>query len=192
MLHVKLSIDNGHGKKAELEIKEADQIQKIMIIQNVFDLFGIDTDVIEMARVYNQVGQAYKSFFDPIEPIQVESIEVPSEPRNDIREQLIDGYQTDEPQTDDVPTYQAADEQKFTNIKVVDGKAKYRLHYSCPACFNKGGHFIYEKSNDVFCHKCGHSMPVVSSHPDGFPNVDGFGNYFVAGKFRDYNLFPVK
>ncbi|MFC8685950.1 hypothetical protein [Brevibacillus porteri] len=41
-LTVKINIKDDKGKEAELELKETDNLAKLVIIQNVFNLFGIE------------------------------------------------------------------------------------------------------------------------------------------------------
>ncbi|MGM1044718.1 MAG: hypothetical protein ACQEXX_01090 [Bacillota bacterium] len=187
MLNVKISIDNGNGKKAEIELSDSDNISKLMIIQNVFNLFGVNSDMLEMTKTYDQIGKAYKSFFNEVDPVEPNTTS--KEVNNDIKEDLIKSYTENNEILGNV--YKEKDEQLnsiYTGIKIKDGKQLYKLHYKCPACYNKGSHYIYHESTNTWCHRCRHEMPVSPAHPEGFPNRDTFGNYFRAGDFEDWNV----
>lgn len=191
MLNVKISIDDGNGKKAEVEINEADSETKILIIQKVFNLFGVDTDVIEMTKTYQKVGDAYSTFFSQVNPIEeVSDNELPLKHKDDIKKELTEGLTEHKEELES--TYkEVKDQPEFirTGIKIrEDGNKSYRLHYKCIACYNRGSHYIPEYAKNTWCHKCNHEMVVYPAHPDGFPSQDTFGNFFRAGDFKDWNI----
>lgn len=189
MLNVKISIEE-NGKKAEICLSEADNLSKLVIIQNVFNLFGIDTDVLEMTKMFNNVGKAYSDFFNQVNPIETtkDEIETKSE---DIRNQLIEGLTIHKDELEE--TYHATTDQPdfvYSGIKIrPDGTKTYKLHYKCEACWNTGNHYVYETSKVTWCHRCQHEMKVIPATPQGFGFRDTFGNYFVAGEFRDWNVW---
>lgn len=195
MLNVKITIDDGKGKKAEIEINEADTLNKLVVIDNVFKLFGIDTDILSMVEDYNKIGKMYSSFFNQVEPIEIDALEKIDKNKNEIKEQLHnsfeDAYKNNKEEIE--TTYlERNDAPEFvrTGIKEdKDGTKRYRLHYKCIACWNKGNHFIFVDSKKSWCHKCNHELIIYPAHPEGFPNIDTFQNYFRAGEFYDWNLW---
>ncbi|MFD0587606.1 hypothetical protein ACFQZE_06300 [Paenibacillus sp. GCM10027627] len=191
MLNVKISIDNGNGKKAELEINEVNNETKLLIIQKVFNLFGVDTDVIEMTSTYQKVGDAYTSFFSQVDSMGIETKEeLPQKDVDEIKKELINGLNEHKKELE-ITYKETRDQPEFvhTGIKIrEDGTKHYRLHYKCIACNNKASHYIPEYARLTYCHKCSHKMIVYHAHPDGFPNRDTFGNFFRAGEFKDRNL----
>jgi len=189
-MKVKISIEHNDGRKAEICIDESDKLTNLVIIQNVFNLFGISADILEMTKTFNNIGKAYTQFFNEVMPIEPNS-EIRDElDKNKIKKQLIEGLTKDK-EIIEVTYKDINDQPEFlrTGIKIKDGKKFYRLHYKCPACYNKGTHYIYENSKNTWCHRCQHEMTVYPAHPEGFPKQDSFGNFFRAGDFRDWSLF---
>lgn len=188
-LTVKISIKDNKGKEAELELKEADNLSKLVIIQNVFNLFGIDKDIFEMVQTFEQVGKAYSSFFENICSIENVTKEEIVHKSEKIKQSLIEGLQNTEELKE---VYQTTDDQPEwvrTGIKVdSDGRKRYRCRYHCPICNNKGTHYIYEESKETWCHSCRMSMRVVPATEEGFPNRDTYGNFFRAGDYYDRKL----
>lgn len=196
MLNVKISIDDNKGKKVEVEISEADNLSKLVIIQNVFNLFGISTDVMEMTKMYNKAGKAYSDFFNQVNPIEVTekkagTLDTKVDPEL-IKQQLTEGLTTNKDELE--ATYKEKNDNNVpefvrTGIKIdPDGVKRYRCHYKCTACWNRGNHFIFVNSTSTWCHRCQHELVVQPAHPEGFPNKDSFGNFFSAGEFRDWSM----
>ncbi len=188
-LTVKINIKDEKGKEAELEIREADNLSKLVIIQNVFSLFGIDTDVFEMTKTYEQIGKAYSSFFNNLSPVENVSKEKVVHMSEEIKQNLIEGLQ----QTEDLKeVYQATNDQPewvATGIKIdEDGTKRYRCRYQCPICYHKGSHYIYDSSKETWCHSCRMRMKVSPAHPEGFPNTDTHNNFFRSGDYKDWKL----
>lgn len=193
MLKVKISIDDGKGKKAEIELAESDnQLNKLAIIHNVFNIFGVDTDIISMAETYKKIGEAYSSFFDNVDPIETSpKITIPEATNviklSEMEKQYSDGLADQEL----LSAYKSTEDQPdflITGIKQKDGTKLYRLRYVCTACSNRGNHYVYENSKGTWCHRCNHKMFVYPAHPEGFPNRDSIGNFFRAGVFKDSSL----
>lgn len=190
LLRVKIEIEDTCGKKASLEISESDQLSNLIIISKVFELFGINTDVFEMTKTYKQIGEAYSSFFNQVDPIEQPSTNELETKSIGTRKKLIEGLTKNKEElentyksTDDVPEFVK------TGIKVrEDGAKLYRCFYKCFACYNKGSRYIWEFSRTTFCHRCQHELLVYPAHPEGFPNQDSFGNFFRAGDFKDWNM----
>lgn len=49
-LTVKINIKDNNGTEAGLEINETDNLSKLVIIQNVFHLFGIEKDILDQTK----------------------------------------------------------------------------------------------------------------------------------------------
>jgi gas vesicle protein len=191
MLNVKITIDDGSGKKAEIEISEADNLSKMLIIDNVFKLFGIDTDILSMVEDYNKIGKMYSSFFNQVESIEADALEKIDKNKNEIKDKLTQAYEDNKEEIE--TTYlERNDAPEFVRSGIKedkDGTKRYRLHYKCIACWNRGSHFIFSDSKKTWCHKCQHELTVYPAHPSGFPYVDNFNNFFRAGEFYDWNLW---
>lgn len=190
MLKVKITIED-NDKHAEIELSETDNLSKLVIIQNVFNLFGISTDVLEMVSTFNKAGEAYNSFFEQVKSIEptINSKDLESKSEQ-IKKQMIEGLTANKIELEN--TYKKTDDQPdfvITGIKIrEDGTKLYRCRYLCVACWQRGTHYIYAESKHTWCHSCQHNMPVYPAHPDGFPNQDTFGNFFRAGDYKDRNL----
>ncbi|QJX80038.1 hypothetical protein [Priestia megaterium] len=69
----------------------------------------------------------------------------------------------------------------------------YQTYYICTndRCRNKGKHFIPKGREYITCHNknCRKKLKVRPATSKGFPHKDTFGNYFVAGKFRQQDSF---
>lgn len=194
-LTVKINIKDDKGKEAEIEIKETDNLAKLVIIQNVFNLFGIDKDILEQTREFEKIGKAYSAFFDRIEQLEEKTEEVVHN-SEEIKEKMIEGLQETEELKE---IYKAVDDQPEwvkTGMKVdADERKRYRCRYHCVICNHKGTHYIFEASTEIKCHSYRMPMPVKAAHPEGFRNekdgslnFDSFGNFFRAGDYQDWQL----
>ncbi|AYB37583.1 hypothetical protein [Brevibacillus laterosporus] len=197
-LIVKISIKDDKGKETELELQETDSLSKLVIVQNVFNLFGIDKDILKTVKEFEKIGKAYSHFFANMkqEEEQTEEKQINSE---EIRGQMIKGLQDNnespviqedqDNQTNTVPdnVVQVSD-YLTTGIKEdSSGTKRYKLRYECPICMNKGVHYVYKNSSETWCHACGVNMQIKAAHKEGFPNRDSFGNFYRAGDYYDYS-----
>ena len=73
-----------------------------------------------------------------------------------------------------------------TGIKVRDGVNCYKTRYTCPECRKKGNHYVPEELEAVECHSCNEKMQKIPATTEGFPQRDGWGNFFVAGEVQQY------
>lgn len=190
MLNVKITIDNGNGKQAEIQLNEADNLAKLVIIQNVFSLFGIEKDLVEQVKMFDNAAKAYSEFFNETNSIEPNWNEVKEEDSIDIKQKLIDSYEENREELE--ATYKETNDPtdlRVTGIKVRDGKQLYQLRYSCPACWNKGTHFVHLNSKMTWCHRCHHEFKIYPAHPSGdISQRDSFGNFFRAGEYKDMRL----
>jgi hypothetical protein len=187
-LTVKISIKDDKGKEAEIELKETDNLSKLVIIQNVFNLFGIDKDILEQTREFEKIGKAYSNFFEKMEQVAEKSIPNVHN-HEEIKEKMIEGLQETEELKE---VYKAVDDQPEwvrTGIKIdPDGRKRYRCRYHCVICNYRETHYIFEASTEIKCHSCRMPMPVKAAHPDGFPAQDTHGNFYRAGEYQDWKL----
>jgi hypothetical protein len=189
MLNVKITIDDGKGKKAELELNEDEQLPKLVIIQNVFKLFGIDNDLLDQIKTFDNASKAYSSFFSETIPVEPEWIKEKATD-TDIRQKLIESYEQNRIELQN--TYKETKDQQpefvRTGIKINnDGTKRYKLYYICSKCDHTGNHYIYDFSKHTWCHSCKFEMLVYPATPD-YLTRDTKGNFFRAGEYKDINL----
>ncbi|MGG1444958.1 hypothetical protein ABE354_23490 [Brevibacillus laterosporus] len=197
-LIVKISIKDDKGKEAELELQETDSLSKLVIVQNVFNIFGVDKDILKTVKEFEKIGKAYSHFFDNMKQ-EEEQAEEKQIDKEEVREQMIKGFQ----ETNESPENQEDQEKQVNtapdNVEQVsdylttgikedaNGTKRYKLRYECPICMNKGVHYVYKNSSETWCHACGTNMPIKAAHKEGFPNRDSFGNFYRAGDYCDYS-----
>lgn len=189
-LTVKISIKDDKGKEAELEINETDNLSKLVIIQNVFNLFGIEKDILDQTKEFEKIGKAYSQFFEKVKPLEVSAeADEAVQKSDDIINKMIEGFGNAEElkqvycATEEVPEF------VLTGLKVDDdGRKRYRCRYHCVICNNRATHYIFEASTEIKCHSCRMPMPVKAAHPEGFPNRDTKGNFYRAGEYQDWKI----
>lgn len=187
LLNVKISIDDGKGKSAELTISESDNLAKLVIIQNVFNLFGIEKDLMDQVKTFDKAAQAYSQFFNETNPIEPDWNEE-KEATTDIKQKLIESYEENKDELD--ATYKETKDLEYiqTGIKISeDGLKRYKLHYICSSCNHRGVHYVFEYSKDTWCHSCKYMMQIYPAHPE-LMERDSRGNFFRAGEYKDYKL----
>ncbi|MDZ5608584.1 hypothetical protein U2I54_16155 [Bacillus pseudomycoides] len=70
-----------------------------------------------------------------------------------------------------------------TGIKHDDnGTPRYRTRYECSLCGNRGNQYEYEGNKFTKCHNCEAKLKMEPATKKGFPERDGFGNFFVASE----------
>ncbi|WP_235615618.1 hypothetical protein [Brevibacillus reuszeri] len=185
-----MNIKDSKGKEAELEINETDNLSKLVIIQNVFNLFGIEKDILDQTKEFEKIGKTYLQFFEKVEPLEVnaEAHEIVHK-SDDIKNKMIEGFSNTEELKQVYRATEEVPEFVLTGIKIDgDGRKRYRCRYHCVICSNQATHYVFEGSVDVRCNSCRATMPVKSAHPEGFPNRDTYGTFYRAGEFQDWKL----
>ncbi|GIO01871.1 hypothetical protein J5TS2_25390 [Brevibacillus halotolerans] len=187
-LIVKISIKDDKGKEAGIELQENDYLAKLVIIQNVFNLFGVDKDILKTVNEFEKIGKAYSNFFENMQQEEEQKIEQHLDNNDEEQEQVsADLLENKKPNDSQENVVHVAD-YLTTGIKEdANGTKRYKLRYECPICMNKGVHYIYKNSTETWCHACGSKMPIKSAHKDGFPNRDSHGNFYRAGDYYDYS-----
>lgn len=71
---------------------------------------------------------------------------------------------------------------KYKTLKGVDRVPHYKCRWICsdPVCQDRGNHYIPEGSEVVYCYTCNKKMKVKEATSMGFPNRDGWGNFYTA------------
>ncbi|QDX93979.1 hypothetical protein EEL31_04670 [Brevibacillus laterosporus] len=187
-LTVKIIIKDDNGKEVEIELQETDNLAKLVIVQNVFNLFGVDKDILETVSEFEKIGKAYSHFFDSMKQEEEQTEEKHIHHSEEMREQTVKEFQEIEKSKEvELKTVNESD-YLTTGIKEdSNGKKRYKLRYECPICMNKGVHYIYKNSTETWCHACGSKMPIKEAHKEGFPNRDSHGNFYRAGDYYDYS-----
>lgn len=193
-MKVKIQIDDGNGKKAELELENVDQTNQAVIIQSVFELFKIDTDFLKRAQKMSEIEKVYSRFMselDPIEPPPTSTVRLndDKERKEEIKQQMEQGLKENKETMDEAYKNQN-DQPEYikTGIKVRNGIKLYQTRYECYACYYKGTMYLPEKQKHLWCRRCSHQLDMSLATPKPFPERDSFGNYYVAGDFKDRNL----
>jgi rubrerythrin len=185
-MQIKIQIVDG-DKQANLEINDADNISKLMIIQNVFQIFGISTDILEVSKTYSKIEDLYKGFFNDMKPEEPECEQVESK-HEDIKEVMTETLQDNQLQEIYTSENENTDIWR-TGTKERDGQTVYLCHYYCSICGDRGNHYLPEGTTEVKCRSCRSSLKVYAANPNGFPERDNFGNYLRAGDFKDRRLW---
>lgn len=201
---IKVFVKNG-DKEINIELDHVDEYQKLFLIHNVFSVFGIDTDLLES---YKQVDKIYKLFYKEMEKDREYTKPVNQIDPVQIKQQMEDGYKEIAVGQEEVGLSSELQEEfprkkggvvserldSRAGIKHIDELPHYQLFYSCPneICREKRIHkskiYIPLNTEKTECQSCLEEMEVKPAHPEGFPKRDTFGNYFVAGYFRDHQL----
>jgi hypothetical protein len=182
-MQIKIQIVDG-DKTANLEINDADNISKLMIIQNVFQLFGISTDILEVSKTYSKIEDLYKGFFEEVqseEPQTTKTIE-------NIKEEMSETLQNNTEMQEVYTTENENIEVWKSGTKERDGQTVYLCHYYCHVCNDRGNHYLPKETTEVKCRSCRSPLKVFAAHPDG-ESRDNFGNYLRAGDFKDRRLW---
>lgn len=79
----------------------------------------------------------------------------------------------------------AADESKIPERSVITrhGIKCYQSYYVCSKCGDRGKTFTPKGSEYVNCKRCGEGMEKRDATEKGFPNVDSYGNVYIAGEY---------
>lgn len=59
----------------------------------------------------------------------------------------------------------------------------FQAYYHCPKCKDRGKTYTPKGSEYVNCKRCGEGMKKQDANEKGFPEVDAFGNVYVAGEY---------
>ncbi|MNW32230.1 hypothetical protein D3C74_91700 [compost metagenome] len=170
-------------KEAELKLSDAEEWERLALVQTLLDFFHIDSNFKDMADIYFKTSDQFKEFLTAVSPsekydhsdTQV-NLEFP------VSEYLHPPARSDEHSiSPDTAFYQ-------TGIKDTIYGLKYKCRCHC-TCGYKSNHYIVPIMKTVFCYQCRipHDVyPATSkgivfkgANPEDFR--DSFGNFFIAG-----------
>lgn len=210
MDNVKFAIVDG-SKTIETELGCLDQTNKRAVIDGIFGMFGVNPSPVsgplrapKPPAPEPAAPKAERK--EHVPPITITLEEDPAEVHVDEVKQKPAVYEIEIPKTGrprQLPLsgsrseinplgekLQAAMEKKDepdfwqTGIKYRGETPLYRTHYKC-ACGNKGRQYIEEGTPFAECHQCATPLKVRAAGEGGFPNRDGWGNFYVASFVED-------
>lgn len=76
---VKVDIETTLGEvkhRSKFTLAESTELERLMVIQNIFQVMGVDNSLTDMIEDYRKVGEAYESFFREVDPIEQESTRI--------------------------------------------------------------------------------------------------------------------
>jgi hypothetical protein len=171
-------------KEAELSMNDVDQHSKLAMIDGIFQFLDIGINLKEMSETYIKIGQAYKTFYDPIEPEYNEAIKkIPKKKEEDPKPKV-------KKENDIKDTFKNYPDHYVTGIKYDDNEAPlYKVRYKCPECLNQSNKYIKPRTNKIKSHCCDKLMDVSPATTHGDPKEgvnpelyrDSYGNFYVAG-----------
>jgi len=72
-------------------------LSKLVIIQNVFHLFGIEKDILDQTKEFEKIGKAYSQFFEKVNPLEVSAeVDEAAQKSDDIKNKMIEGLSNTE------------------------------------------------------------------------------------------------
>lgn len=74
---------------------------------------------------------------------------------------------------------------KMKTVRGVENTPTYKCRYSCPnkMCNTDANHYLPEGTRIIYCFTCQTKLKVENASPEGFPNRDSSGNFYVANKY---------
>lgn len=189
----------------ELEINNPDEAVKVLLIQNVFNLYGGNVDMGIVLDMIGKIGRSYSQFYDHMNKTKEMENEKKIESKSEeIKTQMIEGYiqQEEENQLGINPEEiknailnkddDNNDDYYVTGIKIKNGIKHYKLRYECPACNYKANHVVPLTAISVHCHSCNKEMKVKFANPESVEDnliPDTKGNWLRAGLYKDFKLW---
>lgn len=205
---VKVSIETKVGEaehKSSFELKDATELERVIIIQNIFKTMGVENDISQMIDDYAKIGKAYHSFFEKVDPIEAPSTELNALVDTDAEEgslaskiaeklqekgvkaetvkysksQLADEYDKALQPADEVKD--SKPEHYITGIRKDADGDKYQCRTVCN-CGKQQTNYIKKTERNVMCRDCGKQHKVRWAKK-GYLEQDRNNNFFIAGKF---------
>lgn len=194
--------DNEH--EAQFQMSDTTELQKTIIIHNVFNVLGVANDLSQMVEDYVKIGKAYNSFFNDTSNIE-------SEPLTEIQEQVHDGKHFEQKHysktilakeydkvlsTKEVPKEKEVKEidnvlskeepeddtpEHYKTGIMLGNPNKYQCRYVCD-CGNSRTIYIEKTKKQVHCSNCNKTFNVRWAKK-GYLEQDSWKNFFIAGKY---------
>lgn len=210
---VKVLIESKIGDaehKASFEMKEVSELERVIIIQNIFKAIGVENDISQMIEDYSKIGKAYHSFFNKVDPIEAPSTTIPVlkstdaeegslaeqisaklkekhdkevniEPVHYSKKKLAEEYQKAITEDKSEDISEDIPEHYRTGILEENGKTRYQCRLAC-TCGASKTHYIEKHITQVHCKNCGKRHKTRWAKR-GYLEKDRNNNYFIAGKF---------
>lgn len=159
------------------EMKRLDEKQAKLFsdLRRIDELSGIHTEIIEEKKQTAAVTIETKKHLatmtqDLVAPLSEEEVKKGVEP---------------EKMTTKV-TMKKALEPIYEDGKRIwpDGTTTYQCYYVCPSCNDRGKQYVKTSARQTYCKSCSKQLKIEFATSKGFPHQDGFGNYYIAGKFQ--------
>lgn len=171
-MKVKLTVNDTVGgvtnsKEMDLDIENITELERLAILNNVFQMIGVSNSLSEMVDDFIKIGTAYKKFYSSVKS---------EEPTDRKPLDLKLRYPENEGKEDDKPDHYKS------GIIEEDGKKKYKCRLHCECGTNKNL-YMDKTLRTIQCPACSKVHQVRDAKEAGFPTRDGWGNYFIAGKF---------
>jgi hypothetical protein len=202
---VKVSIESKVGEvehKTNFELKEATELERVIMIQNIFKVMGVENDISSMIEDYSKIGKAYNSFFSKVDPIEAPSTEMTALKSTDAEEGSLASKLSEKLQEQNVNAeavsyskYKLAEEYDKAMNDVVDSRPEhYRTgikeennvkKYQCRSvctCGNQQTNYIIPTQAHINCKSCGKRHKTRWAK-QGYLEKDSRNNFFIAGKF---------
>ncbi|MGN7760474.1 hypothetical protein [Paenibacillus sp. 22594] len=204
MTNLKLTMSQGN-KNASLEIEQANDEQKLTVIERLMRFFGVrqaeevKPSVVQVAapkveliqkreehREDRKIQRQPSAVTIPLEPVkQVEQSGSPKQlpligsertMHTEIRELISENPGKT------IPRQEGNGEPEWykTGIKYRDGEPQYkcRVHCKNPECQRKTNAYVPVDQLQIECHDCGTALTIRPAAPKG--ERDGNGNFFIA------------
>lgn len=211
-VEVFIKTTNGATKhETKFTLPEASELERIIILQNLFKVMGADGQLSDMIEDFSKLGKAYNSFFSTIQEATTEAAplepQASSIPKAEIVPENVQDEPIQEPEPSKKPennSFAAAMQQAFqepdaaainaavedtsipkhyvTGIMETPQGNKYQCRLICVKCRLKKTHYISSNTSVIYCKQCNESHKVRNATSVKF-KPDTMNNYFIAGDF---------
>lgn len=165
----------------KLDLQEVSELEKLVILNNVFKMMGVKDELSELVGDYIKIGKAYREFYSGIENVEPSDkkpldlkLRYPKKDEDEILTHVK--KELDEHYPEPYPDYYKS------GIIEEDGKKKYKCRLHCE-CGNNQNLYVETHRKNIDCPNCHKVHQVRNAKNEGFPKRDSWGNYFIAGKF---------
>lgn len=196
-VEVQIETNDGTNKNyAKFALDETTELERVVIVQGIFKIMGIDNQMSEMVDDYVKLGKAYNNFYstvsneepietlteaNPISPIDTITTHIEAE---SIIKQYVEAAITEANKIDEIiPDSKTENPDHYkTGIRESPSGNRYQCRMHCDQC--KTNKTIYIKPNElrIYCKMCGKPHTVRSAKKEKMQQ-DAMNNFFIAGSF---------